>query len=109
MKKLFSIVLALVLTFALAACGCQAQKTTPATTVPTTVPVTTAPTTMPTTEPTTIPPMDPTTQTNIPDPEVDSSTPEMTEDATGAAGSGTEGDTHSIDETTGNASRMRIQ
>ena len=108
MKKLFSIVLALVLTFCLAACGCQAQKTPPATTVPTTVPVTTVPTTKPATEPTTIPPMDPTTATNIPDPEVDSSTPDMTEDVTGPAGSGAESDDSDKGETTGNTSRIRI-
>ena len=82
MKKLFSIVLALVLTFALAACGCQATDPVPATTVPTTIPATTAPTTIPTTAPTTVPPMDPSMETNIPDPSVDTSVPDMTEDTT---------------------------
>ena len=73
MKKLFAIALALVIIGSLAACGCQAQEptrpTTVPTTIPTTVPVTTAPTTIPTE--TTTPMMDPTTATNIPDPEVD--------------------------------------
>ena len=100
MKKLFSICLVLVLTFCLSACGCQAQKPTPETTVPTTVPVTTAPTTMPTTEPTTLPPMDPTVETNIPDPEVDVTTvPDVTEDTA-----------EIIDRVdTGNETRMRIK
>lgn len=101
MKKLFSIVFAFVLTVVLAACGCQAQENTPATTIPTTVPVTTAPTTMPTTEPTTLPPMDPTIQTNIPDPEVDTGNSEMTES--------TERDTGSSTQNDGNNSRMRIR
>ena len=40
-------------------------------------------TTEPTTEPTTLPPMDPTIETNIPDPEVDATTvPDMTEETT---------------------------
>lgn len=89
MKKLFTIVLAFVLTFVLAACGCQAQETAPTTvaTVPaTTVPVTTAPTTE-ATIPSTMEPMDPTIETNIPDPDVDNSTPGMTEDSTESTGS----------------------
>ena len=98
MKKLFTIVLALVLTFALAACGCQAntkvEPTTKATTAPTTV-ATTAPTTepataMPSTDVTLPIIEDPTMDTNIPDPSVDTSMPDMTE--------GTEG--------TGSRSRM---
>ena len=83
MKKLFSIVLALVLTFSLSACGCQANKKKPVTTTPTTMP-TTAPTTVPTTAPTvvtTAPTMDPTIATNIPDPSVDPSMTDSTEES----------------------------
>ena len=92
MKKLFSITLALVLIFALTACGCQAQDKTPATTAPTTVP-TTVPTTAPTTEPTlasTVPSMDPTLETNIPDPSVDTSMPDN--GSSGETGNGISGE-----------------
>ena len=78
MKKLFTIALAFVLTASLAACGCQAQEEVPATTIATTAP-TTAATTAPTTA-VTMPAMDPTTATNIPDPEVDNNSTEMTEE-----------------------------
>ena len=82
MKKLFTIALALVLTCSLAACGCQAQEpsqpTTAPTTMPTTAPATTAPTPLPTEN--TEPMMDPSTETNIPDPEVDSNSTESTSD-----------------------------
>ena len=77
MKKLFTIALAFVLTCALAACGCQAQEPAPTTTIATTAPVTTVPTTT-----VTVPSMDPTTATNIHDPEVDSNSTEMTEEYT---------------------------
>lgn len=90
MKKLFTVALALVLTFSMAACGCQAQDKTPATTAPTTVP-TTAPTTTPTTAPTM--PMDPTVETNIPDPSVDPSMPDngSASEESGNNGSGENG------------------
>ena len=81
MKKLLSAALAIVLTFALAACGCQAREPMP-TTIPTTTPTTVAPTTRPTeatTAPTTMPVTDPTIETNIPDPSVDASIPEATD------------------------------
>ena len=107
MKKLFTIACALVITFSLAACGCQAKETTPVTTVPTTVPATTAPTSAPTTVPTTTPPMDPSMETNIPDPDVDTSMPDMT-DAT--AGSSDESyQDHTENSVTGNESRKRIR
>ena len=90
MKKLSTIAFAFVLIFSLAACGCQAQESTPATTIPTTsAPVTTAPATTATTMPAstaTVPSMDPTIDTNIPDPEVDSNSTEMTEDTTESTG-----------------------
>ena len=73
MKKLFTIACALVITFSLAACGCQAKETTPVTTAPITIP-TTVPMTTETTPETTMP-MDPTIETNIPDPSVDTSIP----------------------------------
>ena len=84
MKKLFTIALAFVLTFALAACGCQAKNTMPTTV--TTVPTTTAPTTA-ATVPSTVQPMDPTVETNIPDPAVDTSMPDMTENTEDTTGS----------------------
>ena len=114
MKKLFSIALALVLTCSLAACGCQAQDTMPATTAPTTVPVTTAPTSAPTTAPTTAPPMDPSMETNIPYPSVDTSTPDMTEGTTGQAsengqGGSENGQEGSQNSQSGNEGRMRMR
>ena len=114
MKKLFSIVLASVLTFTLAACGCQAQDPTPATTIPTTMPATTAPTTVPTTEPATVPstnpPMDPTMETNIPDPSVDTSMPDMTGDATEGTSGTNENGTKSQNNMQDSAnSRMRMK
>ena len=105
MKKLFTIALALVLTFALVACGCQAKEpvrpttvpTTMPTTAPSTAPATTAPTTLPTE--TTEPIMDPTMETNIPDPEVDYNSTEAT-DVTGET---------SATEDMGTRSRMRMR
>lgn len=70
MKRLFLTTLILVLTFSLAACGCQASDPMPETTMPTTN-ATTVPTTAA-----------PTIETNIPDPSVDTSLPDMTEDTT---------------------------
>ena len=113
MKKLFSITLALVLIFALTACGCQAQDKTPATTAPTTVP-TTVPTTAPTTEPTlasTVPSMDPTLETNIPDSSVDTSMPDngsSSETGNGISGeSGNGGSNIGSTDATGMDSRTR--
>ena len=74
MKKIITFVILLIVCCALVACG--RKNNTPATTAPTTRP-TTAPTTTPTTLPTTA--TMPTLETNIPDPEVDTS---MTTEAT---------------------------
>ena len=77
MKQLFAIALALVLMIGLSACGRNRKEpvTTP-TTQATTTPTTTA--TVPTTRETE-PIMDPTMATNIPDPSVDTSMPDMTD------------------------------
>ena len=75
MKKIIAFVIVLIVCCALVACG--RGNDTPATTAPATRP-TTAPTTAPTTLPTTAATM-PTLETNIPDPEVDTS---MTTEAT---------------------------
>ena len=81
MKKLSMIALVLVLTLALAACG---RRNNNETTAPTT--------TEPSTDMTIIPDIDPTIETNIPDPNVDTSMPMYTDgtdstDATDATGS----------------------
>lgn len=68
MKKIGLIVLTLVLTVSLCACG----RNKPAETIPATV----APTTLPT-ETTTMPTIDPTMGTNIPDPTVESNSQDM--------------------------------
>lgn len=83
MKKLFTVALIFVMVCTLAACGCQAQETTPVTTMPaTTAPTTTVPPTE-TTLMTTEPALDATMGTNIPDPTVDSNSTEETMDTTG--------------------------
>ena len=77
MKQLFAIALALVLVIGLRACGRNREEPTTAPTVQTTTTPTTA-ATVPTTRETE-PILDPTMQTNIPDPSVDTSMPDMTE------------------------------
>ena len=79
MKKFAAIALALVLIVSLAACRRGATDNTEPTV--TTAPTTT-PTTRPTTESTTMPTIDPTINTNIPDPDVDTSMPDITDDFT---------------------------
>ena len=73
MKKLCIIALVFVLTFALAACGRRKNDNT----------ITTMPTTQPTTTPTTdtsiLPEMDPTMDTNVPDPDVNGAVPDGTD------------------------------
>ena len=66
MKKLCIITLALVLTLSLAACGRKDKPNTPSTTVPTT-------------ENSILPSMDPTTATNVPDPDVEGAVPDGTD------------------------------
>lgn len=103
MKKLGVLLLAVVLILALAACRKRnnTPETTPtvATTVPTTVPETTPvlPETMPTLE------------TNIPDPNVDSSMPGMNDgtDTTENTGNGDDGAINSQNPEMGADSRMR--
>ena len=73
MKKSFALLMAVCMLISLCACG----RKKPAETTPTTVPTTTA-TTAPTTH-ATMPTTDPTLETNIPDPSVDTSMPDMTE------------------------------
>lgn len=68
MKKFCIATLAIILTFALTACG--RRNTAPAQTVPATQ--------TPVTEPM-IPTIDPTMGTNIPDPDVDTTMPDLTE------------------------------
>ena len=80
MKKLCTIALVLVLIFALAACGRNKDETNN----------TTLPTTVPTTE-NILPQMDPTSATNIPDPDVNGAVPD-----------GTDGMDDIVDDMTGN-------
>ena len=70
MKRLIMATMILVLTFSLAACGCQATEPMPETTVPTTQTTTAPSTQIPTSMPSTI-------ETNIPDPSVDTSMPDL--------------------------------
>ena len=85
MKKFCIATLAIIMVFALTACGRRKPATTQ------TVPATQAPATEPM-----LPTIDPTMGTNIPDPEVDTSMPDLTEpmnetggtDSTGSANKG---------------------
>lgn len=77
MKKISMIILALVMTFSLVACGRQNNNETSA-------PSTTASDR----NPTIIPDMDPTIHTNIPDPDVDTSMPMYTDGTEGTNGIG---------------------
>lgn len=111
MKKLFTIVLSLVLTFSLAACGCQAKDKTQPSTVPSTAPTTTAPTTAATTVPTTAStmPMDPTVGTNIPDPTVDANSTEGTNSITDSTEESISGTDNANDGNGDTGSRMMIR
>lgn len=74
MKKSFALLMAICMVISLCACGRNKPAETMPTTTPTTVPATTAPTTH-----ATMPSVDPTMETNIPDPSVDTSMPDVTE------------------------------
>ena len=74
MKKFGLFVLSFVLVLSLAACGCQRSDVKPTETMPPTTPPT-QPSTVPTTMPT-IPEMDPTLETNIPDPDINTTIPD---------------------------------
>ena len=81
MKKLSMIALALVLSLSLAACGRSKNNETSA---PTNTTANNA-----TFDPTMIPDMDPTKETNIPDPSVDTSMPKNTDATDGTDNMGT--------------------
>ena len=100
MKKFSFIVLMLMLVMTFAACRSKKpnETTIPTTSMPTQA--TTAPTTMPTTAPTTRPTTEPTIETNIPDPNVDTSMPDGND-------SNPLNGTDATDNSAGNESRSR--